>query len=168
MVWRRSMKLPQMPCVAVSLTVKHRPRHWMFCGVVEPGTVVVTVGLHGAPSGRRAATNAEVPQSPVRVLQTEPVAQCALVVQKGVHPVVSGVPDAWVNHQPVHTKPARHAPVAVVVPAGRQVLVQSELSSGASPCVRQVDPAPPHIDCSTACEALFEHVSVQNGTDPDE
>ena len=82
--------------------------------------------------------------------------------------MVSGVPFAWVNHQPVQTKPARHAPVAVVVPVGRQVLVQSELSSGASPCVRQVDPAPPHCACSVACEELLVQVSVQNGIDPDE
>lgn len=62
--------------------------------------------------------------------------------------------------------PARHAPVAVLVPVGRHAAAQRELSSGASPCVRQVEPAPPHIDCSTACEGLSVQPSVQKGVDP--
>lgn len=86
----RFTRLPQMPCVAVLLTVKQIPRHWVFRGVVSPGTMVVRVGLHGNPSARRELTNPCESQSPVRGLQRRPLVHCVLFAQKGVQPVTSG------------------------------------------------------------------------------
>lgn len=61
----RLIMLPQMPCVVDAPTRKHKPRHWMFLGVVSPGTVTVTLGLQGAPLGRRDVTGPVESQSPV-------------------------------------------------------------------------------------------------------
>ncbi len=153
-----------MPCVVDVPVRKQRPRHWMFRGVVSPGTVVVIEGLQGMPSARREVTTPVESQSPRRVLHTEPEGHCAFEVQKPMQPGASGAL-ACVNHQPVQMKPVRQAPAPEVVP-GVHARVQSELSLGASPCVRQVEPEPPHIDCSVACELLLVHASVHIGCEP--
>ena len=139
------------------------------CGRIEPGTITVMRGLQGEPSGRRVMSTPVIPQEPVRALQVMPVApapQSELVEQKGKQPGESGRPIAWVYHQPVHTKPLRQAPVAVVIAPGRHDEVQIELAIAPSPWVRQVEPAPPQAVRSAVCDALSSQLPEHTGVVP--
>jgi hypothetical protein len=71
-----------------------------------------------------------------------------------------------VYHQPVHTWPARHAPVATVIAPGRHEAVQIELAVSPSPCVRQVEPVPPQELRSVTCDASFSQLVVHIGVVP--
>ncbi len=160
------MSEPQMPCVgAAELVEKQMPRHWMLRACVSPGSVTVNCGLQGEPSGSRVRSMPVAPQVPVRALQICPVGQSEFCEQWGKQPVASGVPPACVNHQPVQTKPARQPPVADVVPAVRHEAKQFERAFMPSPCVRQVEPAPPHCVRSLVCDALFSQPLEQMGVD---
>lgn len=139
----------------------------MLRGVSSPGTVTVIIGLHAAPSARRVMSTPVVPQLPVRRLQA-PVgaAQSLLAPQNGKHPG-SSPPAACVYHQPVQTVPARHAPVASERAPGRQACVQNDCAVAVpgSPCVRHVDPRPPHWACSEAV-VPSSHTPVQKPRAP--
>lgn len=167
-VTRVLMNEPQMPSVGrIELVLKQMPRHWTLRGVVEPGTITVMRGLQGEPSGSRIMSTPFMPQAPVRalhVMPAAPVPQSLFCEQNGKQPVESGSP-ACVYHQPVQTKPARQAPVATVIAAGRHDAVQIELGSS-SPCVRQVEPVPPQAVRSFAWEASFSQAVVQIGVVP--